>query len=265
MTDTVRRVLTRWYVVAVLGLLLVACGGGGRDTSPTADRFVPGGQTATVLVITATAAPQASVTPLATPTSTATSTATLTPLPTATLDPAVNAALKAALLALDDLAPGFRELEPIPTTGDTGPCGHPDFARSGAKLGEAEVRYQASELGPFVLQNLVLFHDQDARDAFDYAKTSLDCTEWTEPDATGIPMTFRVEPLDTRSFGDASFAVRVELDVADVGTLVNDTLFIRVGGLLTILSYATVDDPDIGTLTILAERAVEKLRTAHIP
>jgi hypothetical protein len=245
------------WAACVLALLMTALGACGGGSAPTGDAR-PQAPTA---VATPSLAPTAAVTDFPTPTSTAAPLPTPTPLPpTPTPDGAFHAALLAAALDVGDLPAGFTRLPDEPADEDaTGPCGHPRFERAGNKLDEIDVRFQASETGPFVLQNLVVFPPADALDAFAYARAAIDCTEWTEVDANGAPTTYRLAPLDAPAVGDDAFALRVELDLAAIGTLVTDTVFIRVGNVLSVVAYATLDAPDLEILATLAQRAAEKM------
>lgn len=263
-TAVIRQI--RWgagaCLIAFSVVLLIACGGGGKSDD---DPPVATVTTAPMPAVTGTLPPDATPTTLL-PTSTAAPLPTSTAAPpTATSDPTVSMALAGVALALDDLPDGFAQL-PAELSGDVGgPCGHPDFARKDNKLGEIEVRFQSSDLGPFVLQNLVVFPEADAADAFAYARSSIDCSEWTETGDDGVPTTFRVSPLELAPVGDDSFAVRIELDIEGVGNLVTDTVLIRVGNILSVLGYTTVSSPDLATLAALAETAAEKMAAAELP
>jgi hypothetical protein len=241
---------------AALALLALAgCGGGGNNNAPAGTATV-----APAPVVTATAPPETPTPLLPTSTPAPLPTPTSAP-PTPTMDTVVHDALEGLALTLDDLPDGYVQLPAEPSSDGDGPCGHPAFERAENKLGEVEVQFQLSDEGPFVLQNLVAFPEADAADAFAYARSSIDCTEWTETPADGVPTTYRVSPLEVEPVGDESFAVRIELDIEGVGTLITDSVFIRVGNILSLVGYATVDAPDPQMLEELARSAAEKMES----
>lgn len=254
--------MRRNVVLAVLaaGILLAGCGGsGGGKSDPTATTVSD-----PVLVVTAT-------TLVPTPT-TAPPTSTPAPLPTATSapatptrDPVVLNSLAAIALAQEDVPAGYVPTPIEPSEPERGPCGHPHFERADNKLGEVEVQFQASDLGPFIIQSLVEFPQADAADAFAYARASFDCSEWTSTEADSAPTTYRVAPLEAAPASDESFAVRVELDIEGVGTLTTDTVYLRVGMLISMVGYATVDAPDPKLLDDLVQTAAAKMAAADLP
>ncbi len=243
----------------LLVLALVGCGGR-KKADATATPAEPDPPTAVpTLVSTATPSPEPTHTLVPTPTATA------TPQPTPTPDPVIVDALADVALTLADMPAGWAETPTEPSDSDTGPCGNPDFDRKNNKLGEYEVQFQAGDSGPFVLQNLVEFPEGDAADAMAWAKSSLTCTEWTETDPNGAPVTYRLSPLEMPPFGDESFAARVEVDIAEVGTLTTDTVFLRVGTLLSIVGYSSIQDTDLDALTELAATAAKRMATFEQP
>jgi hypothetical protein len=233
---------------------------GAAATTPTT---AAGGATTTTAGPTATQNGTGAVTA----TSEGGSTATTSSEPTATTDPAIDAALTQAALALSDMPEGWTE-EPSDDSSsdsDNGICGKPDFERKDNKLGEKNLTFSGGDFGPIVIQNLVVFPEADAADAMAYAKDSVSCTEWTETDEEGIETTYTVEPLDLPTFGDESVAVRISYDDPNLGTVITDTVYMRVGTLLSAVAYISLNAPDLDQFQTILETAAQKMQSADVP
>jgi hypothetical protein len=246
-------------VVVIVGVA-IACGGD-DDDPPTTTATAPAAATSAA---TPTALTAATPTGAASATSAATATAepAATSTPPETGDAEVQARLARTALALDDMPTGWTQVDMTddePDTDETAVCGNPPYPNRDNRLGEVEVGFQQSEIGPFVFQNLVEFPEEDALGAMEYAREIASCTEWTETDEDGVEQTYRLAPLEVGDFGDDTYANVVSLDIEGVGTLVNNTVFVRVGNTLTVIVHSQIGEPDLDETEGFVQAAVEKM------
>jgi hypothetical protein len=255
------RALLTVLCVGLLMVTLSACRGDDDD--------VAGHTAAATTAVSPTPAPSATLSPAADiPTPTVAPTEEPTKAPTAagtpqdSVDPDAQSHLEQIALAIDDFPTGWTELDMSDDDEDadeTGSCGNPVFANRDRKLGEVEVGFQQSDFGPFVFQNLVEFPEEDALSAMEYVRETTTCGEWTDTDADGNEQVYRIAPLEIAAFGDDSYAVAVSVDIEGVGTLVNNSVFVRVGTTVSVIIHSEIGEPDPAQTEEYVRMAVEKM------
>lgn len=272
-----RRHLTP-IVAVLLTALLVACGGGNDDASPTPTPLATTASSqetpspANAPNATSTSAPDASATSASTPPATGTSsgspTVSSTPdagaTPTVTSTPSSytpeQAALVKVLLTSQDL-PGVWALlsQTAPDTSDQpGLCGAEPFNDASTRIAEVETQYQSSDNTSFVVQNLVEYPEGVAGDALEAIRDSVTCEEFT--DSSGLVVS--VEETVAPEVGDESFAVHVSFQASDAGLLEGDFVYVRVGEMLTTISHLTFGEYDRNAVDDVVAAAVEKMESA---
>jgi hypothetical protein len=187
-----------------------------------------------------------------------TSESTSTPgSPTAQALTEAEQALMAVLLSPADLPNEWNELRrTVPEdSDDPGFCDSGEFPRADEQLAQVEVELQSSDNAAFVLQNLTEFEEQVAVEAMQFARDSFSCSEFTDDEGT----VFAIEPADDPGLGDESLAIKVGFQVADAGELQGNFVFMRVGGLVSILTVLELDNYDPERTEQFAGIAADKM------
>lgn len=288
--------MLKWLSFALTSLLLVlalaACGGGGGDDDDDADptvTSVSGASTATTAPATATstrasggsdasASPEASPTSVpdeATPTvaGTAPSRPIATPVPTeaaptATTEavgvPEVEAELMAVLLQPEDFSSDWTQDTFGPMEMDTDEsdelCNQPSFPDRDERIAGVEAEYSLDGDTPaFIIENIVLFPEETAVAALEYAREVSSCGEWTDDSG----QTFTITPLDGVEYGDESYTASIEFEIA--GTpYYGEYVFIRIGGAIATVAFITIEGADFTALQAFVPVAAERLQDAAI-
>lgn len=139
-------------------------------------------------------------------------------------------------------------------------CGQPPFPDRDQKTAgvEAEYTLNADEIA-LVLENIVLFPEDTAVDALDYARNISTCGEWTDPNG----QTYTVTPLDDPGYGDDSFAASMSFQVQ--GTpLYGEYTFLRVGSAIATVAFITVEGADVAPYQALVGVAADRLVAAEL-
>ncbi|MDQ4045036.1 MAG: hypothetical protein M3173_06275, partial [Chloroflexota bacterium] len=231
------KTLSTLLCLILVTLTLAACGGGDDD----ADVSDANGTVATT--------PQGSV--ATSETEVISSPAASTPDASPTVEPTIEptqtytseqTALLDVLLSPSDLPEGWQQLRAdVPEPNDEpGLCGAPPFPRASERVAEVEAEYQSADNTSFILQNLTQFPEGVAVEAMQYVRDSVDCDEFTGDDGT----TFALAPADVPDLGDEAYAVNVSFQAADAGEFTGQFVYVRTGGLISIVSYLTLGEFD---------------------
>lgn len=226
-------------------LTQAACGGGGDDSDE------PNSASTAAVISSVPATPATSG---MTPDSSPTTVPTVEPTQTYTAE---QTALLDVILAPSDLPEGWQQLQAgVPEDNDDpGLCGAPRFPRADERVAEVEAEYQSPNSDAFVLQNLTQFPEDVAVEAIQYLRDSVDCDEFTDESGT----TFNLSPADAPDLSDEAFAVNVSFRVPDAGDLTGQFIYVRTGGLTSIISYLTLGELDAAQVEEIASIATEKM------
>lgn len=249
--DVKLKLLSLMLSLILMTLLLAGCGGDDDaddvDTAGTTGVVSPGSTPAGTPTESPTALAQS---PSASPTTEPTiePTQTYTPEQTALLD---------VLLAPGDLPDGWQQrTADVPEANDSpGLCGAPPFPRASEQVAEVEAEYQSADNTSFILQNLTQFPEDVAVETMQYLRDSIDCDEFTDDSGT----TFTISPADVPDLGDEAYAVNVSFPVADAGDLTGQFVYIRTGGLISIVSYLTLGELEPAQVEEIAGIATAKM------
>lgn len=278
------RFLSLFACFALFTVLVAACGDdddGESDASPTTSSSTAAtsapteGAEATATTPATTPTTAASPTSadsaseptkpasLATPTAPSEDTADPTEVsgsPTATSLTEDEQALMDVLLTPNDL-PGEwnEESRTVPEDDDDpGFCDSGEFPRADEQIAQVEVEMQSGDNTSFILQNLTEFEEDVAVEAMEFARSSFTCSEFTDDEGT----VFTIEPADTPELGDESFGIKVGFPVAGAGELQGDFVFVRVAGLISIVTVLEFDNYDPERTAQVAEIAADKMSVA---
>ncbi|HEX5166960.1 MAG TPA: hypothetical protein VFV93_16255 [Thermomicrobiales bacterium] len=278
--------MLKWLSSVMMAMLLVlalaGCGGGDDDDDPTATATtqattpaatatatssVSGGAAASPTALTATREPEASPTaratapsrPIATQPPTATATET-----TGEGIPSLDAQLMELLLQPEDFTSEWSQdafgLMESDTDDSDEICGQPPFPDRDQKLAGVEAQYSIGGDQPaFLLHNIVVFPDDTAVDALNYARDISGCGEWTDADG----QVYTILPLDGPDRGDDSFMASMSFE-SNGTPLYGEYTFVRVGGAIATVAFITVDGADTSAHRALVDLAVTRLEDASI-
>jgi hypothetical protein len=177
---------------------------------------------------------------------------TATPVP----DPAIDARLHGALLALADMPPGWTTTDPSPDGGATSAdfCGVPSVESQ--ELGKAEADFQGGQLGPFFTEELAQIKPGVAKSQLDALAQALPgCQPQTETQDDGSALTYTVSPLAFPTLGEQTVAVRLKVD-GSLLPIQGDAVFIRRANSVAIVALLAVGlaGPDEALTEMLARR-----------
>jgi len=141
---------------------------------------------------------------------------------------------------------------------DLGFCNSGDFPRKDEQIAQVEVEMQSSDSASSLLQNLTEFEEDVAIEAMTFVRDAYSCTEFTDDDGTVIS----VAPADIDELGDETFGVTVSFQFADESDIQTDFIFVRVAGLISIVTVLELNNYDPARTFQVAEIAVDKMRTA---
>lgn len=189
-----------------------------------------------------------------------------TPAEQTAADPEAEARLFEVILAEEDLPEGWTQTAVGPSndvSSDLGFCNAEPFAGLDQRLAGVEAEFeQSADLGPFLLQDLTAYPEEQAIQAIDYAREiTSSCTEWTDDEG----LAYTLEPQDQYpTFGDDSFVIRITIDVPTFGPVPSDFVFARVGGTLMFMGYIDSEEIDSAAVEELATLAAEKLQASEV-
>ena len=130
-----------------------------------------------------------------------------------------------------------------------------------SKVAEVETEYQSEDNRTFVVQNLTEYPESVAELALQHIRESVTCNEFT--DSAGLIV--EVNEADAPVVGDEAFVVYVSFQAADAGRLQGDFVYIRVGGLLSSISYLTFGDYDRSQIAQVAEVVADRMAATGGP
>lgn len=205
---------------------------------------------------TRTATPQPTRTPR--PTSTPTPTATPTPSPTPT--PAVTQAdLEQALLTTADLPGRWSESGVVDLGADEQDsiCDQPGPDTVFDPLARAEVQFQQSDLGPFVLENLSAYRSEaEAGRVMDYLREATACSDWEDE---RNDRSWDVSSLQFPSKGDDSFGIELRTSIGFIGSARFQGIFVQSDRYIVLLAHGALGDVDHETTEEYVDLALEEL------
>ena len=179
-------------------------------------------------------------------------------------DPEVEAALFDVVLSQAELPEGWTQANVYAANDiEEGPtfCNTEPFAGISERLAAVEAEFaQDPQQGPFLVQNLSAYSEEQAVEAMTYAReVTTNCTEWTDDEG----ITYQLAPQDSYpQFGDESFVSRITFEVPGVGPVPGEFVFARVGGLLAFMGYIQVGEIDSAVVEDIANRSIEKMQAA---
>ena len=141
-------------------------------------------------------------------------------------DPAVVAELEELSLELSDLPTGWSTMpdDDEDDAEDDGSDGDSDMAEDCGiegeilpddvePLGEVERQFQKAEMGPFLFVSVTRFAEGEAEAAMDaLGKMVQECRQFSSTDEEGVETSGSMEALSAASFGDETFAARMNLE-----------------------------------------------------
>lgn len=228
-----------------LTVLLAACGGNGKadtvDPQPTATR---------------TAAPSA--------TAAASNPSAQSPTPTPETVPTSDKLTK-ALLDVKDLPSGWSVTTSDSSNSEqTQLCDTQPVDNLVPPTGKAEVMFQQSDFGPFLVQVLLSYKGNDAQKAMDaIAKGMKSCNEWVQTAKDGTTTTYKVSALSFPKIADETFAARASTsDVRLFGTMQIDFVFVRRANIVSLYGYIALGPTAAAPspLESLVRKADDKLK-----
>ena len=191
-------------------------------------------------------------------------------------------ALEGLLLSVEDLPEGWSQVEvdsdmvedefsDVSEDPFSEPCGIEPLDEAIEPVAEADREFEGSELGPFLMQNLMqLDSSSDAEEAMNYMRELFGCEEWTETDEFGDEMTFTIEEVPFDGVGDDAFRVNLALSFEDLseeesamidmfGEFAFDLVFLQRGEYVTMLMYFDIFGMSDADFDAIVRTADEKL------
>lgn len=215
----------------------------GASPSATAATTTPAATTTGPAATATGADPTSTPMPQPQPQLTATATATTasgaadaTATPTAASEPRPtevpeDPTLDGYLVNLDDLGPGWVEVEDVDDTDDTDNtiCDAESLEERFEPQARARASHEGEILGPFLEQRIARFADEDeAAAVLDAMRDAISCSSWTDDSDPAAPVEWTVQDLEIAPVGDDYDARRV-FAVTDEFELIGDLVFVRKG------------------------------------
>lgn len=279
---------SRLASLLLVGILLVACGGGDSDPTPTTAPATPTTVRATATATetgpegspttaddteapdaVSTIAPTATRGPVTTPTPRPTFTPHPEPTPTSNTDApgdptGIESILMGLLLTEDDLEEGWVYITSGPTgdaVGGVSFCAAEPFNSQGQKLGGVEAEFDwHPQNGPFLLQAVMAYPEEVAQEAFAYNRSVMqECDSWIEDDGTEISLEF----VDAPELGDETMRIRLTFHITEVDTAVADFNFVRTGGFILVTAWLTLDDVDTEQFNTINRTAFDRIEASE--
>lgn len=208
----------------------------------------------------ATATRTATPRPTRTPRPTATSRPTATPTPSPTPTPVVTVSdLERALLTTADLPGNWSESGVVDLGADEQDsiCDQPGPDTVFEPLARAEVQFQQSDLGPFVLQNLSAYRSEaEAGRVMDYLREATSCSEWEDE---RNDRSWDVSSLRFPVKGDDTFGIELRTSLAFIGSARFQGIFVQSGSYIVLLAHGALGDVDIQTTEEYVDLALDEL------
>ena len=252
----------RWLLILALALSVTACGGDSNDDATT-DESRP--TNAVQVETTGTADAEATESEdEAEPTATEASggaVATSRPASSTPTDPQTTPPplsdeardLDSLLLTLDDMPAGWT-MSPIGDLGgDSIVCDAPSITDVFGEFPEAEVRFEAGELGPLIHESISQFTDKIAEEVLAHLRDNADCGEWVDDDTT-----WQISGMSFPDLGDECLAYRMTTE-SDGFTILIDAVFVRAGDLILYVAHLGVNQVDSDLTVEMVEKALDKL------
>jgi hypothetical protein len=177
---------------------------------------------------------------------------------TASSAPAPAADLSKALLALDDMPPGW---SPQTVSSDSG--GSPSCVplKDGAWKHlpqSAEADFEQGQTGPFLIEQLAGGSASQAGAAMRaLIKATGECAKFTQKTGSGTNA-WSLEPLSFPSYGDATYAFALTI-ASDAGMSAGgDVVIVRKGGVLVQVTVYGIGSVSVSTVEDLVGKAVAK-------
>jgi len=250
----------RWVLglVVLAGMLSAACGS--ADPAPV----VPAQIGPTVAVIPYVPGAQPTATP--TPTPTPDPTATPTPQPPAAGTPAAAPALWSAVFRYADVPAGWsrtyvdNQLLMIP---DHLVCDGKWMGDPAYYVTSAGIQFQQSDAGPVLMHSLwQSASTADAQKEMAFNRQTFACATWDETTTDGTDIVFHLQPLTIPQVGDESVAAHMTVAVSGKTVLEVQSVYLRVGPVLSEVTLAGGSQSDPTLLAALAKSAVQRIHDA---
>ena len=185
-------------------------------------------------------------------------------------------AIRTALLTAAELPPGFSQLVDLPTEAPAGPSADntdkssTDPARCAVVLSPISLQQSGSTANASARFGGPGYNSIDV-DAASYVDVAAafsrvqeligQCTHYTGTDADGVAVDYRIGGTELPKVGDASTAFRVLTESMGI-TLTTDVVVAVVGSTVVQLTATGREPIDVGVLTGLATKQVDRLRHA---
>lgn len=139
-------------------------------------------------------------------------------------------------------------------------CDASPFGGRDGRLGSVEAEFdQDPTNGPFLLQGLSAYPEDIAIEAFEHTRqVTSECTGWVEEDGSE----YVVQVVDVPAMGDESLGIRMTFDVPE-GMVMADFTFVRVGGLLVVMAWLTLEDVDTGQFNEITWIAIDRVESSE--
>jgi hypothetical protein len=177
---------------------------------------------------------------------------------TASSAPAPAADLSKALLALDDMPPGW---SPQTVSSDSGASPSCVPLKDGAWKHlpqSAEADFEQGQTGPFLIEQLAGGSASQAGAAMRaLIKATGECAKFTQKTGSGTNA-WSLEPLSFPSYGDATYAFALTI-ASDAGMSAGgDVVIVRKGGVLVQVTVYGIGSVSVSTVEDLVGKAVAK-------
>lgn len=138
-------------------------------------------------------------------------------------------------------------------------CNAEPFDGQGERLGSVEAEFdQDPTNGPFLLQGLAAYPEAMAIEAFNHTRqVTSECSDWVDEDGTE----YVVQVVDVPAMGDESLGIHMTFDVPE-GSAMADFTFVRVGGLLVVMAWLTLDEVDTAQFNEITRTAIDRVEAS---
>ncbi len=152
---------------------------------------------------------------------------------------------------MQDVPTGYA-VDPSPSSNSdkSGPCQKAPISASIPSVAKVEVQFTKSQVGPFLLEQLVSYSGDGAQRAYEAAKQLFStCTSWTTTGTDGTATSFTASALSFPKLGDQTLALRLNGDDSSTQVAL-DLVAVRKGNVICVVA-------GLGTTSILGSNSVD--------
>lgn len=169
-----------------------------------------------------------------------------------------------SLLVTDQELPGWQFVPTRPSiTGPNDPCNAataPGTAIANAMLDQSATYLTKGSDGPFVVEQINRFpSSQTVSDVLKQVSAALTCKTWTDSDASGNTLDWKLESLKVGKIGQESVST---MSSQSDGSVNIGVVYMQEGSYLVSIAYLSTDKPDASTVADIAKKADAKVKHA---